>query len=194
VGTRSSIIDQILPHLRFRRRRGRNRFRPAASAPKIQYSSRSIAQRGGFFSPPAGYPTNSRCLLIRTAEILVERYQYDRERHANASCRTRWRKVDVSLAVVRRWRKRNIASLDDTFFRAIRCRSFQQSPRRYHVSAMCWRMSSMSPSTKPMRQDDLTRFTIARIRRSRLPPLREFRHAKRSRARAFTTRPSRRGS
>jgi CubicO group peptidase (beta-lactamase class C family) len=165
-----SHLDQILPHNTLKKATAPQPLPNAASARKIQYSFEKHSYTLEDF---LARQRVTALLLIKNGEILVERYQYDRNATQRLVSHSMAKSI-VSLAVGIALAEKNIASLDDTVSKYVP--KLSGSPYGETAIRNVLRMSSGVPFNEAYDgKDDLTRFTIARYSQGSIAALREFR-------------------
>jgi CubicO group peptidase (beta-lactamase class C family) len=164
-----SNLDKILPHYTLEKSASPLQIAKAASEPDIKYRFEKQTYTVDDF---LARERATGLLLIKDGEILVERYQYDR----NASNRLlshSMAKSIVSLAIGLAVAENRIASLDDTVAKYVP--KLAGSAYGETTIRNILKMSSGVPFNEVYDgKDDLTRFNIARYRESSIDALRLF--------------------
>jgi CubicO group peptidase (beta-lactamase class C family) len=165
-----SNLDRILPHYTLEKAVSPLSLPRAASEPRIEYR---FAQRNYGIDEFLVLQRVTGLLLIKDGEILVERYQYDRNA-ANRFLSHSMAKSIVSLAVGMALAEGKIASLDDTVAKYVP--RLAGAPYGETTIRNILKMSSGVPFSEVYDgKDDLTRFSIARYKHGSIEALREFR-------------------
>ncbi|HKS18488.1 MAG TPA: serine hydrolase [Bradyrhizobium sp.] len=164
-----SNLDRILPHYTLTRTAKPLSLAKAASEPKIAY--RFEKQSFGLDDFLARQRVTG-FLLIKNGEILIERYQYDRNAQ-NRFVSHSMSKSIVSLAIGMALAEKKIASLDDTVVKYVP--KLAGNPYGETTIRNLLRMSSGVPFIEVYDgKDDLAKFNRIRLTQDSIAALREF--------------------
>jgi CubicO group peptidase (beta-lactamase class C family) len=162
-----SNLDKLLPHHTLKKAASPLPLPAAASEPKIEYR---FEDRTLTLDEFLARQRITGLLLIKDGEVLLERYQYDRNA-AHRFVSHSMAKSIVSLAVGMALAEGKIASLDDTISKYVP----ELAPFPYGETSIrnVLRMSSGVPFSEVYDgNDDLTRFTVVRNSRGSIEALR----------------------
>jgi CubicO group peptidase (beta-lactamase class C family) len=164
-----SNLDKILPHYTLEKSASPLPLVKAASEPDIKYR---FEQRTLGVDDFLARERATGLLLIKDGEILVERYQYDRNA-SNRFLSHSMAKSIVSLAIGMALAENRIASLDDTVAKYVP--KLAGSTYGETTIRNILKMSSGVPFNEVYDgKDDLTRFNIARYKQDSIGALRLF--------------------
>jgi CubicO group peptidase (beta-lactamase class C family) len=164
-----SHLDQILPHYTLTKAPSPLPLRRAANEPKIEYR---FEQQTRTIDDFLARQRITGLLAIKDGEILVERYQYDRNANHRFISHSMAKSI-VSLAIAMALAEHKIASLDDTIARYVP--KLGGSAYGETTIRNILKMSSGVPFKEIYDgKDDLTRFNIARYKQGSIEALREF--------------------
>jgi CubicO group peptidase (beta-lactamase class C family) len=164
-----SNLDRLLPHYILQKAVSPLPLQAAAVAPKFEYRFENQTHTLEDF---LARERVTGLLLIKGGEILVERYQYDRNA-ADRFLSHSMAKSVVSLAVGMALAEGKIASLDDTVAKYVS--RLAGSPYGETTIRNILKMSSGVPFNEVYDgKDDLTRFNMARYKYGSVEALREF--------------------
>lgn len=164
-----SNVDKILPHYTLKKSATPLPLPTAATAPKIEY--RFEKQTFGLDDFLA-HQRVTGFLLIKDGEVLVERYQYDRNA-GNRFVSHSMAKSIVSLAIGMALTEKKIASLDDTVAKYVP--KLAGNPYGETTIRNMLRMASGVPFLEVYDgKDDLTKFNKTRLSQDSVTALLEF--------------------
>lgn len=164
-----SNVDKILPHYTLKKSATPLPLPTAATAPKIEY--RFEKQTFGLDDFLA-HQRVTGFLLIKDGEVLVERYQYDRNA-GNRFVSHSMAKSIVSLAIGMALTEKKIASLDDTVAKYVP--KLAGNPYGETTIRNMLRMASGVPFLEVYDgKDDLTKFNKTRLGQDSIAALLEF--------------------
>lgn len=164
-----SNVDKILPHYTLKKSAAPLPLPMAATEPKIEY--RFEKQTFGLDDFLA-HQRVTGFLLIKDGEILVERYQYDRNA-GNRFVSHSMAKSIVSLAIGMALTEKKIASLDDTIAKYVP--KLAGNPYGETTIRNMLRMASGVPFVEVYDgKDDLTKFNKIRLSQDSITALLEF--------------------
>ena len=165
-----SNLDKILPHYTLQKSAAPLPLPTAATAPKIEYRFEKQTFKLDDF---LAHQRVTGFLLIKDGEVLVERYQYDRDA-GNRFISHSMAKSIVSLAIGMALTEKKIASLDDTVAKYVP--KLAGNPYGETTIRNMLRMASGVPFTEVYDgKDDLAKFNRIRLTQDAITALREFR-------------------
>jgi CubicO group peptidase (beta-lactamase class C family) len=164
-----SNLDKLLPHYTLQKSASPLPLATAAGAPKIEYRfEKQTFALGDFLA----HQRVTGFLLIKDGEVLVERYQYDRNAGSRFISHSMAKSI-VSLAIGMALTENNIASLDDTVAKYVP--KLAGNPYGETTIRNMLRMASGVPFTEVYDgKDDLAKFNKIRLTQDAITALREF--------------------
>ena len=164
-----SNVDSILPHYTLKRADAPLPLPKAATEPKIEYR---FDKQSFTFDDFLAHQRVTGFLLIKDGEILVERYQYNRN-SKNRFVSHSMAKSIVSLAIGMALTEKKIAALDDTVAKYVP--KLAGNPYGETTIRNMLRMASGVPFTEVYDgNDDLAKFNRIRLTQDTITALREF--------------------
>jgi CubicO group peptidase (beta-lactamase class C family) len=164
-----SNVDSILPHYTLKRADAPLPLLKAATEPKIEYR---FDKQSFTLDDFLAHQRVTGFLLIKDGEILVERYQYNRN-SKNRFVSHSMAKSIVSLAIGMALTEKKIAALDDTVAKYVP--KLAGNPYGETTIRNMLRMASGVPFTEVYDgNDDLAKFNRIRLTQDTITALREF--------------------
>jgi CubicO group peptidase (beta-lactamase class C family) len=164
-----SNVDSILPHYTLKRADAPLPLPKAAAEPKVEYR---FDKQSFTLDDFLAHQRVTGFLLIKDGELLVERYQYNRNSR-NRFVSHSMAKSIVSLAIAMAQTEKKIASLDDTVAKYVP--GLAGNPYGETTIRNMLRMASGVPFTEVYDgNDDLAKFNRIRFTQDTITALREF--------------------
>ena len=164
-----SNLDKILPHYTLTKSAAPLPLPTVATGPKIEYR---FEKQTFALDDFLAHQRVTGFLLIKDGEVLVERYQYDRNA-GNRFLSHSMAKSIVSLAIGMALTEKRIASLDDTVAKYVP--KLAGNPYGETTIRNVLRMASGVPFTEVYDgKDDLAKFNKIRLTQDAITALREF--------------------
>src|SRR5258707_8236340 len=164
-----SNVDSILPHYTLKRADAPLQLPRAAAEPKVEYR---FDKQSFTLDDFLAHQRVTGFLLIKDGELLVERYQYNRNSR-NRFVSHSMAKSIVSLAIAMAQTEKKIASLDDTIAKYVP--GLAGNPYGETTIRNMLRMASGVPFNEVYDgQDDLAKFNKIRFTQDSVAALRAF--------------------